>query len=254
MALIRLLLVCEKCQCYGAAECLGLMSISCPCQIAMTTSLPTETFDYPIAPWSLQGTALMSFHMVDITAMQHFLPAMLEILPIFPGKTLGGIYLSSYGKGSVLSYNELIVFCGLVRYGDRISTWVMHIYVDHPQSVAGGRNIWGLPKQLASFRWGQGDQPQVTVFQEGGQLCHFSYRWRLPGIPTPIPAFAGAFSWLQSQVMWFSVQGSVKTHWLMEAAIEVPDTSPFASLNFTHPIMAFGLEDLTLCVQPPTQS
>jgi hypothetical protein len=221
----------------------------------MATSLFTEPFDYPIAPWSLLGQAWISFHAVDITVMQRFLPAMLEILPIFPGKTLGGIYIASYGEGSVLSYNELIVFCGLVRYGDRISAWVTHIYVDHPQSVGGGRNIWGLPKQLASFHWGKGDRPEVTVFQDGGQLCHFSYRWQLPpgmSIPMPIPSWAGAFSWLQSQVMWFSVQGRAKTHFLIETVIEVPDISPFALFNFTHPIMAFSLEDLTVSVQQPT--
>ncbi|MEO1146717.1 MAG: hypothetical protein AAFY26_14115 [Cyanobacteria bacterium J06638_22] len=37
-----------------------------------------------------------------------------------------------------------------------------------------------------------------------------------------------------------------------ETTIEVPDISPFALFNFTHPIMAFGLEDLALCVQQPT--
>ena len=219
----------------------------------MTTSFLTEPFDYPIAPWALLGKAWISFHAVDITVMQRFLPSMLEVLPIFPGKTLGGIYVASYGEGSVLRYNELIVFCGLVRYGDRISNWVTHIYVDQPQSVAGGRNIWGLPKQLATFRWEDSDRPEVRVFQEGGQLCHVSYRWQLPpGMPIPIPSWAGAFSWLQSQVMWFSVQGRAKTHVLIETAIEVPDISPLALFNFTHPIMAVGFEDLTLCVQQPT--
>lgn len=223
----------------------------------MTTLPISETFDYPISPWSLQGKALISFHAVDIAAMKGFIPATLEILPIFPGKTLGGLYLSSYEKGSVLTYNELIVFCGLVRYGDRTSAWVTHIYVDQPQSVAGGRNIWGLPKQLASFQWSGGSHPQVTshpqvaVSQDNQMLCRLSYQGQLPGIPTPLPPFAGTFSLLHSQVVWSSVQGSAKTHLLLGAEVEVPRTSPFAALNLSHPTMAVHLEDLSLRVQSP---
>jgi len=230
----------------------------------MTTLPISETFDYPLAPWSLQGKALISFHAVDIAAMQSFLPATLEILPIFPGKTLGGLYLSSYEDGSVLTYNELIVFCGLVRYGDRISAWVTHIYVDQPQSVAGGQNIWGLPKQLASFQWSGSshshgtNHSQVTVSQDNHSqdnqmLCRLSHRGQLPGIPTPIPSFAGTFSLLHSQMVWSSVQGSAKTHLLTGVEVEVPRTSPFAALNLTHPTMAFHLEDLNLRVLSPTR-
>jgi acetoacetate decarboxylase len=30
--------------------------------------------------------------------------------------------------------------------------------VDNPDSVAGGREIWGLPKELAEFSWLGGDR------------------------------------------------------------------------------------------------
>jgi acetoacetate decarboxylase len=52
-----------------------------------------------------------------------------------------------------LEYSELIVIAGLVRYSGQIGGWVSHIYVDNADSVAGGRNIWGLPKELAEFIW-----------------------------------------------------------------------------------------------------
>jgi len=220
----------------------------------MTTQFPSpETTLYPAAPWSLRGRALVSVHAVDIAVMRQVLPATLEILPVFPGKTLGGVYLSSYETGSVLTYNELIVFCGLVKYGDRTSSWVTHIYVDNPQSVAGGRQIWGLPKQLATFRWTAGNHPQISVSQDDQMLCRFEYQGQLPGIPTPIPSFAGTFSLLDAQHVWSSVQGSAKTHLLVGAEVEVPATSPFAAFNLTQPLMAFGLEDLNLLVKSPVQ-
>lgn len=71
-----------------------------------------------------------------------------------PGWTFGGVYCAHYGAGSTLEYLELIVIPGLVRRGHRLGAWISHIYVDDAQSVAGGRSIWALPKELAEFRDG----------------------------------------------------------------------------------------------------
>jgi len=218
----------------------------------MTLHSPSpQTTTYPAAPWSLLGRALVSTHAVDIAAMREFLPATLEILPIFPGKTLGGIYLSSYETGSALLYNELIVFCGLVKCGDRLGSWITHIYVDNPQSVAGGREIWGLPKQLASFRWTAGASPQVAVEQDDQLLCRFKYQWQLPGVPVPSLPTPGTFSLPHNHMAWFPVQGSAKVHLLMGTEIDVPATSPFASLGLHHPMLAFNLDELSLLIDQP---
>ncbi|MBD1911641.1 MULTISPECIES: acetoacetate decarboxylase family protein [unclassified Leptolyngbya] len=216
-----------------------------------TQSAIPNTQQYPAAPWSLQGRALVSVQTVDVAAMREFLPAALDVIQIFPGKTLGGVYLSSYEEGSVLTYNELIVFCGLTRYGDRIGPWVTHIYVDNPRSVAGGREIWGLPKEMASFRWTAGENPQVAVYQDDQLLCRLKYHSQFPGVPVSLPPFLGAFSLLHSNFVWFKAQGRAKTHLLMGAEVEVPSDSPFAPLKLNHPLMAFNLEDFAISIDQP---
>ena len=55
--------------------------------------------------------------------------------------------LANY-TGGTLAYHELIVFSHATTRGMVIS----HIYVDAEQSMHGGREIWGLPKELADVR------------------------------------------------------------------------------------------------------
>lgn len=128
---------------------------------------------YPPAPWHLKGYAVQTLNLLDMKTSRPFIPPELEIVSILPGKTLGGVYLSVYESGSLLQYNELIVVAGLVRYQDRIGSWISHIYVDSEESVAGGRNIWGLPKEMAEFTW---EDEQIVVKQSDSLLCRLYYK------------------------------------------------------------------------------
>lgn len=57
---------------------------------------------------------------------------------------------STYTPGGVLEYRELL--CAAVVGSWRTpSVSVTHIWVDNPASMAGGRELWGIPKQLARF-------------------------------------------------------------------------------------------------------
>src|SRR5919202_710345 len=80
------------------------------------------------------------------------------------GRTLGGVVLARYGPGSTLEYHELVVFAGVARVGARVGFVVAYIAVDSPASLAGGREIWGLPKRAAEFAWA----PSAIVVAEEG--------------------------------------------------------------------------------------
>jgi len=68
-----------------------------------------------------------------------------------PGKTLGGVYLSLRVRFSARVQR---VDCIAALVGYRQIRWLgFHIYVDNPDSIAGGREIWGLPKEMAEFTW-----------------------------------------------------------------------------------------------------
>ncbi|GAB4227855.1 MAG: acetoacetate decarboxylase family protein [Elainellaceae cyanobacterium] len=220
--------------------------------MTVTNSEISDTQLHPAAPWTLQGQAIVSLHAVDVNRVRPFLPPGLEAVQILPGKMLGGIYVSTYGDGSVLKYNELIAFCGPIRCGDRLGSWVTHIYVDDPTSVAGGRNIWGLPKQMADFQWTKGDQSQATVHRGEQLLCRVNYGWQAPGVlPVSLPSFLGSFSTLESSLVWFAFQGSATPQLLMGTEVEIPELSPLAALNLGKPMAAFHLSDLLLTVHSP---
>ncbi len=200
---------------------------------------------YPQAPWKLQGYAFQTVQLVDIHRVRPLIPPELDILSVWPGKTLGGIYLSTYQSGSVLEYNELIVIAGLVGYRGRFGGWISHIYVDSPDSVAGGREIWGLPKELAEFTW---DGDRVTVRQGNQQLCSLSYNrqgfgWR-QGLA------ASTFSTLGADLLLFKSEFESQFG-LVGAKLDVPAESPFASLGLGQPWLTIHCDHLRLSVAAP---
>lgn len=113
----------------------------------------TQVTDYPSAPWTLQGEAFVATRVVRTDIAREFVPTDLPVVPIAPRKTLALVALIRYGAGSTLEYHELIVAPAIVRIGWRIGGWISHIYVDDEMSRRGGREIWRVPKQLASFAW-----------------------------------------------------------------------------------------------------
>ncbi len=203
---------------------------------------------YPQAPWTLQGYSLQTLNLIDITAARSLVPSELEIISVWPGKTLGGVYVSSYGLGSTLEYNELIVVSALTRYANRFGAWVSHIYVDNPDSVAGGREIWGLPKELAQFTWSQGQRPYVRVHQGDQLLCSLSYDWQLPGWQQPLAA--PSFSTFGSDLLFFEGRGEVSLC-PVGGNLQVPAQSPFFSLGFYKTLSSFYCNHLHLVVDSP---
>ncbi|MDJ0772560.1 MAG: acetoacetate decarboxylase family protein [Mastigocoleus sp. MO_167.B18] len=209
---------------------------------------------YPPAPWRLQGFAIQSLNLVDSKVAKDFVPSQLEIVSFLPGKTLGGIYVSSYKSGSLLEYNELIVVPGYVRYQGKAGFWISHIYVDNEDSVAGGREIWGLPKEMAEFSW---DKNSVTISQtnnsqSNNKLCNLEYNQGLFNLPIwwKSEVSGSCFSGLSSDLLFFTSQFKSKIA-LIKSNLEIPTSSPFAPLNLGKPILTLNLQDLELVAGVP---
>jgi len=105
---------------------------------------PDDRVDYPDAPWQMVGQLFLSIFRVpegvDTGGDDGARPA--------------GIYgaaFVSYEEGSPLTYSELLV-ARPVRtddHGRRVS--ITDIWVDSPASLAGGRELWAIPKDLCDF-------------------------------------------------------------------------------------------------------
>ncbi len=201
---------------------------------------------YPQPPWTLKGDAFVTLQLLDIARVRPLIPAELNIVSVFPSKTVGGVYLSKYSSGSVLEYSELIIIAGFLSYKGKFGGWVSHIYVDNPDSVAGGREVWGLPKELAQFSW---EASSVTVSQSGNLLCKLNYQRQSFGLPLKLSA--SAFSCQESKLLIFPafVESSFG---LVSSNLEIPTTSPFAKLNIGQPILTVHSDRLNLVVDAPT--
>jgi hypothetical protein len=162
---------------------------------------------YPAAPWRLSGHALAIIRVVPIERIAPQVPKSLSIVPIAPGRTLSVFYLARYAEPSTLQYHECIVAPALVRKGPRIGAWISNVYVDNDLSMQAGRDVWGLPKQLAIFDWRWEERGRVA-------MTHDEVSFELTGSPSPtrwpMPFVAGAFGALGSEPRWFAVRGGAR--------------------------------------------
>ncbi len=204
---------------------------------------------YPSPPWTLKGYAFQTLQLVNIEQASKFIPPELEIVSLLPGNTLGGIYISSYENDSFLKYNELIVVPGFVRYQGKIGAWISHIYVDNQDSVAGGREIWGLPKEMADFSW---SNDSVRVSQNNQELCSLRYKKGLFHFSTwwKQKLSAGSFGGLGSELLFFENQFQTQAA-LMQGNVEIPRESPFELLNLDKPLCTLKLQKLELIAGVP---
>jgi hypothetical protein len=205
---------------------------------------------YPNAPWKLEGYAIQTLHLVDIKQAVSFVPSELEIVSLLPGKTLAGTYVSSYEAGSLLEYNELIVVPAFVRYQGYIGAWISHIYVDNEDSVAGGREIWGLPKEMAEFSWD--NHGKVSVKQNQRELYQLSYKkdWLSLSTWWKQELRGNAFGGLGSELLYFQNDFKSQIN-LLKSNLEIPQHSPFASLHLGQPWLTVKLQNLELLAGVP---
>ncbi len=95
---------------------------------------------YPDAPWHMVGSLWLT-----LFRLGH------DVDPLRP-KGLYGAAFVSYQEGSPLTYSELLVARALPRSEGRgRAVSITDIWVDSPASVAGGRALWAIPKDLCDF-------------------------------------------------------------------------------------------------------
>jgi hypothetical protein len=171
---------------------------------------------------------------MPIARARAVVPADLDIVSVLPGMTLGAIAVARYTEGSILTYSELLVVPALVRSGGKTGGWISHIYVDDETSLEGGRSIWGLPKELATFDWETQSEPRgpnstlLRVSQHGKLILDF---WAAPR------GFAVPASY---DLPVISVVGGRPTQWKASLTaraqvasfhMEIPPEAPFAGLR-----------------------
>ena len=129
---------------------------------------------HPPAPWELHGWGAQALLLVE--------------------RQLATVYFASYESGT-LRYRELIVARGL-RWVQGVPRFrIERIWVDSALSVAGGRAIWHLPKELATFELSPFENgTRVCVRDANGPLCELESTNGHGAVPIrlPVPSFGSA--------------------------------------------------------------
>jgi acetoacetate decarboxylase len=181
---------------------------------------------YPPPPWRLAGRLLIAVAPVRLQAARALVPAPLRLLPAWPGQAPAMLLLGLYGEGSTLRYGELAGAVGPVLAGPRPGGLVTSIYVDDERSLAGGRELWGLPKQLATLRWRPG---AVAVHDAvGTPIAHA--RWKEPRLHAPVAAAAPFIGVLDGMMRRGWLAGTMRVA-PTRIELDIPGSSPLAPLG-----------------------
>ncbi|MNR86730.1 acetoacetate decarboxylase [compost metagenome] len=188
---------------------------------------------FPPAPWHLQGEFFAVGGLMPIARAKAFVPTDLEIVSVLPGMTLGAIAAARYTEGSILTYSELLVVPALVRSGGKTGGWISHIYVDDETSLQGGRSIWGLPKELATFEWESlaergSNSTLLRVSQHGKLILDF---WAAPRwVAAPTAFDLPIISLVEGRPSPWHARISSRTR-MTSTHLEIPPDAPFAGLR-----------------------
>lgn len=204
---------------------------------------------YPPEPWQLGGSMFVSLWRVPVADLPASLAAALPAgaRPLSIGRhAVVGTAFVRYEPGSVLSYDELLSAV-LVHHRGRLRITIPDIWVDSPASVAGGRELWGIPKALAAFerhrlRGGRGLELRAAT--EAGSLAELRVvpGHRLPGWRRlPLPT-AQRLDGVESTSR---VQSLARIRFV-RAAWRFPAGSPLHYLDGRHPVSSVALEDMAV--------
>lgn len=191
----------------------------------MTRPEVAARLPYPGPPWRIKGPAAVALGLVDVGIARAHVPADLAIVAVAPGKTLCALMVADYRSDSTLQYSELSVMPALVRCRRHIGGWISSIWVDDVTSLRGGREMWGVPKELADFAWTTGETTRVAV--GAGAIATLS--WRRPSLLLPAPGVVAAIGSVGGDRRAFSGGGISRLN-RTEVRIAVAPDAPFAQL------------------------
>jgi hypothetical protein len=172
---------------------------------------------YPPEPWDLRGEALLTFWLTGRTPV---------------GRGVVCTAFVDYHPGGLLPYHELLVSTP-ARWGVTIPL----IWVDSAASRAGGRELWGIPKEMAAF-----PDPYTA---EGIASARFTR----PRRGLPVAAVGRTVQPWQGEVVRAGLKASA-TVTPVRAAWEFERTGPLAFLRHRRPLLSLAVRDLRMRFGP----
>lgn len=166
------------------------------------------------------------------------------------GRTLIGTAWVDYLEGGDLTYHEFLVAVPVLQRRRRPwrlglpAVTILDIWVDSPPSRDGGRVLWGIPKELATFPSFSRERFAMTLAELA--LPAARARWR-PGVRLPgrWPFALAVVQALRGQLTTTGVRarGAIRTGRL-ESCID--PQGPLAYLDSARPLLAVRLDGVRM--------
>lgn len=134
---------------------------------------------YPPEPWDLTGVGHVTLWRVPVAALPT-LPLSARPLAL-RGEALAASAFVRYDERGLMAYDELLAGV-VVRLGRRVGLSITDIWVDSETSMHGGRELWGIPKDLATFGSRAADLSAETAT---GPIASASFTPRRGLFPVP---------------------------------------------------------------------
>jgi hypothetical protein len=195
--------------------------------------------DYPPQPWDLRGQLHSSAFLVPLADIPVDLPPGCSPVRI-GGRGIVGTAWVSYEPSGVLSYREVMATL-LVRRGRRLMPTIVSIWVDSEASRDGGRALWGIPKDLASFEF-RGNE--FAARDEKGPIASGTVRPRLP-LPGRLPIAFSIVQWQDGRALVSPVRSRASVA-LSSATFDADPTGPLGYLAGRTPFASFTLRDFQM--------
>jgi len=130
---------------------------------------------YPPEPWDLTGVGHVTLWRVPVDALP---PLPFSARPLaLRGQALVASAFVTYDERGLMAYDELLVGV-VVRLGWRVGLSITDIWVDSATSMQGGRELWGIPKELADFG-------PLVAETASGPIASASFSPRQVRVPVP---------------------------------------------------------------------
>jgi hypothetical protein len=162
------------------------------------------------------------------------------------GHAIVGTAWVDYEPGGVLSYRELLSAV-LVHERNRPHVTIVDIWVDSPASRDGGRELWGIPKELADLEIGSPAAGMVRAAAGGIAEARISLGRPLPG---RWPTRLSVAQWLRGRVEVTPVRGRAGIR-LATATWRVAPDGPLAYLSGRRPWLTVALRDFRMVFGEP---
>lgn len=198
--------------------------------------------DYPAEPWDLRGHGYVSAWLVPSAALPALPPGVRPVTVL--GKAVVGTAFVDYLPGGLLPYHELLAAV-VVRQGRRPGLTITDIWVDSPASRAGGRELWGIPKELAEFEI-EHEPSFAGAASNGSLLAEAAVRQVTPGVRLPFPVTGVVLQTLHDAVARTPVRargtvGLGKGSWRVGGGLDwLRPYRPFATITARNFELRFG--------------